>query len=261
MSAALRHAIVFVSFVLCNIACVGPSLVGGGTHGGDGGASSSASSAGQSAGASVATTGGPACDWAPVSLAPGIDPAQGCEHLVSKGEASPVTIRIRNDREAVVWLTSGDCMEEYVFVEDAAGNFFRGNHCLHRCEASLLGECGCLGNCPRAETVAVSPGGTFATQWLGWVVDGAQQVASAECAANGCGGECSLIMPPADGQMRISISSASALDCGDECECTPNREGYCFPHGYPETDGGGVAIHEFQVDWPPPCPEITLVLD
>lgn len=206
------------------------------------------------------TTEAEACEWeAPAPLAMGIGAAPECSYLVSQGEVAPVTVRFVNRGDAVVWLTGpGSCVTAHAAVEDAAGQMFFGTHCMHPCEASLLGECGCLLDCPLAGTVAVHPGGTFETEWPGYVWELEPQEASEECAGD-CAGECRLRTPPAAGPLRVIAARATVLDCGDACECEPDANGSCVVPGYPE-DLDTVELVEHVVEWPLECPVIEFVV-
>lgn len=204
------------------------------------------------------TTDAEACEWEPpVPLAMGLEASPECSYLLSQGEVAPVTIRFVNEGDTVVWLTGpGSCVTHYMAVEDAAGQLFLGTHCMRPCEASLLGECGCLLNCPLPGTIALHPGGTFETEWPGYVWEAEPQEASEECAGD-CAGECNLRTPPAAGPLRVIAAKVTALDCGDECDCEPDANGSCVAPGYPE-DWEFVELVEHVVQWPLECPLIEI---
>lgn len=224
------------------------------------GESASTSGAGMSDGLD-GTTEAAACEWEPAPLAPmDLEPAPECTYLVSSGEAAPVTLRFVNEGDEVVWLTGpGPCTNVYASVEDAAGQLFSGTHCTLPCEAALLGECGCLSDCPLVDTIALEPGGAFETEWPGYVLEVERQEATMECAGEACAGECSLRTAPAEGMMRVTAAKAMALECDDDCACEPNASGWCVAPGRP-TDAEFVERVELDVEWPLACPVIELVV-
>jgi hypothetical protein len=224
---------------------------------GDGTAGDSASSAEGMSDGLDGTTHAEACEWEePIALAMGIEAAPECTYLVSQEEVAPVTIRVVNEGDAVVWLTGPGSVDVHAAIEDAAGQHFWGYHCMMPCEATLLGECACLLNCPLAGTIALHPGGTFEIEWPGHVWQVEPQQASEECAGD-CAGECNLRTSPAPGPMQVMLAKATALDCGDDCECEPDANGSCVAPGYPE-DWEFVELVEHTVQWPLECPLIEI---
>lgn len=238
--------------------CLGCSGRTTSAEGDEGTSQGEASTAGEEPTSSLdGSTGAGACEWelAPFFLPEELSPPPACAALVSSGEVAPVTVRIVNEGDDVVWLTGpGSCVDTYTAVEDAAGQRFFGNHCTMLCEASLLGECGCLLDCPSPDIIALHPGGTFETEWPGYVL--APRVASTACAGD-CASDCNLRVSPAAGPMTVVVAKATALeDCG-ACECEPNAQGWCTVPGLPD----GFETFEHAVEWPPACPEIEVAVE
>ncbi|MCB9712713.1 MAG: hypothetical protein H6712_02570 [Myxococcales bacterium] len=203
------------------------------------------------------TTEAPACEWEPAPIPVPFDeaPAPECQYLVSEGEIAPVTIRIVNEGDEVLYLTGpGSCIRTHFALRDADDRPFPAPECVSACEDALEGNCGCLANCPLVGTIALHPGGAFEAPWDGYTVS--TQEASPECAGD-CAGECGLRGPPTAGPMSVLLAVASTLDCGDDCDCEPNAEGYCIVPGYPEAFP---SIVERTVAWPTPCPVVELTL-
>ncbi|MCA9710477.1 MAG: hypothetical protein KDK70_31845, partial [Myxococcales bacterium] len=182
-------------------------------------------------------------------------PGPDCAHLVSSDEVAPVTMRIVNAGTDTVHLVSpSTCGGHHIEVVDATGLWFPGPSCSPACEGSLLGECGCLANCPAPVTIALMPGGTYETSWEGWV---AQVTEASEACAGECAGECSLRVPPATGPMQLLVGLATTLDCDENCTCTPNAQGWCeLPGIYPSI----TEVNVEAIDWPTPCPTVELTV-
>lgn len=227
-------------------------------EGDEGTSQGEASTAGEELTSSLdGSDGAEACEWelAPFVLPEELSPPPACTELVSSGEVAPVTVRIVNEGDDVVWLTGpGSCIDTYTIVEDAAGHRFFGNHCARLCELSLLGDCGCLLDCPSPGIIALHPGGAFETEWPGYVL--APQVAATACAGD-CEGECNLRVSPTAGPMTVMVAKATMLqDCGS-CECEPNEQGWCPVLGLAEE----LEAVEHAVEWPPACPVIEVAVE
>jgi hypothetical protein len=221
---------------------------------GSGGATGEASTTEGGSGPGADETGPAACEWEPMPIV-GIDGGPGCEDLVSSGDVAPVTLRIVNDGDEVLHLTGpGSCITEYFAVEDEAGHPFPWDHCTPSCDASVLHECACLLDCPLVDTIALHPGGTFETEWPGYV--GEPHEASVECAGD-CAGPCMRATAPVEGQLRVLLALAGSLDCGSRCGCEPNQDGWCMAPGWPERFP---TIVERSATWPPRCGTIELHL-
>lgn len=205
------------------------------------------------------TGAGDECSWQPAPLPGVFDPGPECVEFVSSEEVAPVTVRIVNDGAAAINLVGpSECKAEYIAVWDSAGQIFPIapgiDQCTVACEGAMTDECGCS-ICSSPDTIALQPGRSYEFEWRAYVWQPAIQIPDA-CASNDCmGAQCSLRVPPAEGEVEFMVAIAERFECED-CECTPNEQGWCVLEAGVLTEPPQGFFRS--VSWPPPCPLVEL---
>jgi hypothetical protein len=150
-----------------------------------------------------------------------------CEGLENEMHGEPVTVTIRNDGEAPIYLVEQYyCVSSFLTIEDPSGQAveWRSDGWVISCEDLAGPSPSCGGPACFVETVRIDPGGQYGQSWPGYVHD--PKMLDPSCTLNdelgGCGTTCFIERTPTPGTYRFSVEAATELDCGDaacpECE-------------------------------------------
>jgi len=174
-----------------------------------------------------------------------------CGGFLDEAPQAEVTVRIRNEGAAPVFLFGADCTSDIdVLLTDPVGNerWHRSGACVLTCEYLQEGEiydCSCGG--PPA--IKVAPGGVYETNWTGTYRE--ERVMPDSCYLDPAHTlpSCPQNVAAPAGDYVVGVRGYATIDCygSGACDCTADANGVCELDGDPT---GDVALREAQVSFP-----------